>query len=255
MATLRQAARITLAALAFLSFGLGGALLSWVVLPIASCDFDRTRRHRRCQKLVQGAFVLFHDYMRLCGLVHYDPRLAPRALPEGACVLVTNHPTLIDVSALCAAYGQLYVVVKSSLFRNPLLGPLLVLCGHIQSRKNSFGTPNDVVSQAVERLQRGQRVLMFPEGSRSLATGMRRFHAGAFSAAREAGVPLVPAAIRAHPPGLRKGQAWYDIPVEPIQWSVEFLAPITIAAGSTPRDLSSTARAQIERALSVEHAS
>lgn len=250
--SVRQALRVVLAALAFIGFGLGGALLSWVVLPIASCDRDRVRRQKRCQRLVQAAFVLFHDYMRIAGLVAFDPRCAPRPLPEGAFVLVTNHPTLIDVTALIAAYGELCVVAKSSLFANPLIGLLLRLCGHIDGNKTELGAPSSVVAQAIERLHGGQRVLMFPEGSRSPEVGLRRFHAGAFATAVQASAPIVPAVIRAYPPALKKNQPWYDIPTEPMVWSLTLLAPIATSPSDDTRELMRLARTQIERALQLE---
>lgn len=249
----RQALRIVLAAFAFIGFGLGGALLSWVVLPLASCDWNRVRRQKRCQRLVQITFVLFHDYMRVTGLVAFDPRRAPQPLPKGAFVLVTNHPTLIDVTALIAAYGELCVVAKSSLFVNPLIGVLLRLCGHIEGHKAELGEPSSVVAQAVDRLHSGQRVLMFPEGSRSPETGMRRFHAGAFATAVQAGAPVLPAIIRAQPPGLMKGQAWYDIPTRPIEWSLTLLPPIEATPGTDARDLMRLARTRIEEALQLDH--
>jgi 1-acyl-sn-glycerol-3-phosphate acyltransferase len=160
--TFREIVRGGLAGTAFLGFGLGGALLSWVVLPLASCDPNRLRRQRRCQRIVQATFVFFHDYMTMIGVVGFDPRSAPRLLPEGPAVLVTNHPTLVDVTALIAAYGGMCVVAKPALFRNPLLGPLLRLCGHINSGQSGFGAPAVVVEQAVARLRNGFRVLMFP---------------------------------------------------------------------------------------------
>jgi 1-acyl-sn-glycerol-3-phosphate acyltransferase len=251
--TALQALRIGLAGGAFVGFGIGGALLSWLVLPLASLDPDRTRRQRRCQRLVQATFVLFHDYMRWCGLVAYDPRRVPKDLPEGAFMLVTNHPTLIDVSALVAAYGELCVVAKSSLFRNPLLGPLLRLCGHIESKKLAFGEPGEVVAQAVERLRRGQRVLIFPEGSRSPQHGLRRFHQGAFSAAVEAGVPVVLGVIRAEPPGLMKGQAWHAIPKRAIVWTLTSLGAIEPSEKPNAKELLALARRRIEEELKALH--
>ena len=247
--TAKQALRIVLAAGAFVGFGLGGALLSWVLLPLASCDLQRLRRERRCQRIVQATFILFHDYMRGCGLVGYDPRAAPRALPDGPLVLVANHPTLVDVTALIAAYGELCVVAKGSLFRNPLLGPLLRLCGHIDGGKGGFGAPTTVVEQAVARLRQGHRVLMFPEGTRSPEGGLRRFHAGAFLAAHEACVPLVPMAIGAHPSGLRKGQAWYDIPTRSIVLTLRPLAPLLSSSFPQAKDLLAEAREKIAQAL------
>lgn len=247
--TLKQALRVALAAGAFVGFGLGGALLSWLVLPLASCDFDRARRQRRCQRIVQATFVLFHDYMRVCGLVEYDPRRAPRALPDGPLVLVANHPTLVDVTALIAAYGELCVVAKRSLFWNPLIGPLLRLCGHIVGGQPGFGISAQVVEQAVARLRQGHRVLMFPEGTRSPEGGLRRFRAGAFSAAFEADVPLVPLAITARPSGLRKGQPWYAIPTTAIELTITPIEPLESSAYARARDLLAATRQRIEQAL------
>lgn len=247
--TPKQALRITLAAGAFVGFGLGGALLSWLVLPLASCDPNRRRRQRRCQRIVQVTFVLFHDYMRLCGLVRYDPRAVPRALPGGPVVLVANHPTLVDVTALISAYGELCVVAKRSLFWNPLIGPLLRLCGHIDGGHGSFGITAPVVEEAVRRLRDGHSVLMFPEGTRSPQDGLHRFRAGAFSAAFEARVPLLPLAITAQPSGLRKGQPWYAIPTRAIELTVTPIEPLACAAYESARELLADARRKIEQAL------
>jgi 1-acyl-sn-glycerol-3-phosphate acyltransferase len=247
--TLRQAVRIALAAGAFVGFGLGGALLSWIVLPMASIDPVRRRRQRRCQRVVQKAFVLFHDYMRVCDLVAYDPRRAPRVLPETPCVVVTNHPTLIDVTALIAAYGELCVVAKAPLFYNPLVGPLLRLCGHINGGRGGFGTTPSVIEEIGTRLRGGHRVLIFPEGTRSSQTGLRRFRSGAFRAAFDVGVQVVPIAIRAEPPGLRKEQAWHEIPTTAIALTFTPMEPLSASAYACPRDLMHDARDQIVRAL------
>lgn len=243
--------RIVLAGLAFIGFGVGSALLSWIVLPVASCDWNRVRRQRRCQRLVRHAFVFFHDYMNLCGLVDYNPRAAAPELPSGPSVLVTNHPTLVDVVALIAVYGELCVVVKASLFRNPLLGPLLRLCGHIDGGKGGFGEPPTVVEQAIDRLRHGHRVLIFPEGSRSPESGLRRFHLGAFRAAFEAQVPLFPIAIFAEPPGLRSGQPWYEIPATAIRLTLQPLRPLVVGTCANPRELLRDTRQQIETALGL----
>jgi 1-acyl-sn-glycerol-3-phosphate acyltransferase len=126
------------------------------------------------------------------------------------------------------------------------------MCGHIEGNKASFGAPSDVVAEAVARLRQGHRVLMFPEGSRSPDAGLRRFHAGAFTTAVQARVPIVAGIIRAHPPGLKKNQAWYDIPSEPIAWSIELLAPTHTCATDEARELMSATRERIEAALQLD---
>ncbi|MNG24763.1 1-acyl-sn-glycerol-3-phosphate acyltransferase [compost metagenome] len=52
--------------------------------------------------------------------------------------------------------------------------------------------------------------MFFPEGTFSRAQGLRPFHMGAFVLAANAGVPLVPVAIRGTRTVLRDGQ-WFPL--------------------------------------------
>jgi 1-acyl-sn-glycerol-3-phosphate acyltransferase len=177
------------------------------------------QRHRRCQQIVRRAWVLFHDYMRVTGLVDFDPRRQRMTLPAPA-VVISNHPTLVDVTALLAAIGPACFIAKRPLFRNPIFGPLLRFCGHIC---NHASDGSGVVDLAVARIRQGHTVLLFPEGTRSPVGRLDRFRLGAFEIARQAGVPLVPIAISARPPGLFKGIPWYAIPRVTIKMDLTLL--------------------------------
>jgi len=246
---LRQLGRIALAAGAFVGFGLGGALLSWVVLPLASLDPDRRRRRRRCQRLVGASFRFFHAYMRGAGLLDFDPRQLREPLPGEAVVVVSNHPTLVDVTAMIAAYGELCVVAKRSMFYNPLVGPLLRLCGHVPSGADGLGAPSVVLAQVRERLREGHKVLMFPEGTRSPPEGLGRFRGGPFHVAIECAVAVVPHAITASPRGLMKGQAWYAIPTTSIRLRIEQLPALSAGDFEGPRELRRAVHERISAAL------
>src|SRR4029079_4387587 len=69
-----------------------------------------------------------------------------------------------------------------------------------------------VVPQALERLNAGMPVLVFPEGTRSPRDGMHPFKRGAFEIACRANVDVLPVLIRCDPPALGKGVPWYAIP-------------------------------------------
>ncbi|HRE89380.1 MAG TPA: hypothetical protein PK095_09590, partial [Myxococcota bacterium] len=103
---LQRAVRVLLTAFAFTSFFLGGLILAWLVLPLVAL-FSRPRRVRilRCQRIVRAAFRLFHGYMRWVTILHFDPRSVHLDLPEGPCVIIANHPTLVDVTALVSVLG------------------------------------------------------------------------------------------------------------------------------------------------------
>jgi 1-acyl-sn-glycerol-3-phosphate acyltransferase len=117
---------------------------------------------------------------------------------------VANHPTLLDVVAIIAHVDDVCCVVKRPLMANPLVGPLLRACGHITVDGEDMMDGARVVDAAAQRLAEGQRVLIFPEGTRSPPGAVRSFRRGAFELARRAGVPVVPAFLRCDPPALGK---------------------------------------------------
>jgi len=205
--------RMIITAGAFAAFYSGAAILSWILLPLLTRGEDRLVHRALCsQALVRRAFILFHDFMRVCRLLDFDPRRDVLRLPEGACVVVANHPTLVDVTALIAAGGPMCVVAKPELSNSIAFGRLLRHCWHIDVSGDDGLAASSVVGEAMTRLQAGLRVLIFPEGTRSPEGGLGRFHRGAFQIAAWAGVPVVPLFLRCDPPVLSKTAPWYRAP-------------------------------------------
>ncbi len=218
---LRQSLRALLKGSAFAFFWGGGALTSSALLPVvALVPGSPAERRARVQRLVRGGFVAFHDYMRVLGLIDYDPRRTRIDLPAGPCVVIANHPTLIDVTAIMSACGELSCVVKEEHFDGPFIGRLLRLAGHIDGGDGTPLASGAVVHQALDRIAEGQSVLIFPEGTRSPARGLGPFQRGAFEIARRAGVPVLPLLVVAEPPTLMKGERWHELPAETVRLDV-----------------------------------
>ena len=210
---LQRARRILLTGSAFAFFFLGGAILSYVVLPIArqrgGTDRDRARR---CRALLGRAWRIFHWYMQACGLLRYDPRSVRLDLPSGPFVLVANHPTLVDVTALISVCPDAVSIAKSAVFRSPLVGRVLRSCEHVDAGDGSLFAGVAVADKALTLLRSGTPVLIFPEGTRSPERGLGELRHGAFEIAARAAVPVVPVFITCEPPTLMRGQPWYDVP-------------------------------------------
>ena len=119
---------------------------------------------------------------------------------DGGFVLAANHTSNLDPWPLGLPLFPrrwLRFMGKSELF-NPVLGPILKGGGAFPVRRGTGDL--DAIETAVELARGGEIVVMFPEGTRR-AKGLRkkheaRPHTGAARIALEAGVPLVPAAIR-----------------------------------------------------------
>jgi 1-acyl-sn-glycerol-3-phosphate acyltransferase len=121
-------------------------------------------------------------------------------LPQGGFVLAANHTSNFDPWALGIPLfprRQLRFMAKSELF-NPILKPILVGGGAFPVRRGDADV--DAIHRAIELVEDGQIVVMFPEGTRR-KKGLRkkyeaRAHTGTARIALAAKVPLVPAAIK-----------------------------------------------------------
>lgn len=228
--------RIVFAGMASLMFWTGSALLSWVLLPAVRVRMrDRWARARGCQRHVRRAFRLFHAFLHRTGLLDYDYRQVrplPRGLAGQPFVMVANHPSLIDVTAIASAWDALCVVAKRPLFRSFLVGHLLRCCDHIDGGDGSAMSGASVIEEAQVRLRGGLPVLVFPEGTRSPAgsASLRPFKRGAFEIACRARVPILPVLVRLDRPILLKRQGWYrSVERQRVRLTVEPLAPVPVA--------------------------
>ncbi len=213
----------------FLCFWLGSFILSWAILPAVGFALRHRPpldRLRRCQDLVGHAFRLFIGGMRVTRMLVFRPRTVELDLPEPPFVMIANHPTLIDVTAIMAIYPQICCVAKTELFESALAGPLLRRCGHIEGGSGSLIDGMIVIERAKERLRQGQPVLIFPEGTRSPPGGLGGFKPGAFEIAQRAGVPIVPLLLNSEPPTLSKGLAWYALPKKTAMYSLRQLPTV-----------------------------
>jgi 1-acyl-sn-glycerol-3-phosphate acyltransferase len=238
---------VTLTGVAFTGFFFGAALLGSVVLQLVHVwPGSLTERQRRCQRLVRASWVMFHDYLRWVGLVDFDRRR--HALDVRAPALViANHPTLIDITALTVAVGPACIVAKKALFSNPFVGPLLRACGHIAVGFPGDGTES-AVDQAEARLRAGHVVILFPEGTRSPVGDLGRFRLGAFELARRTGLPILPVRISVEPPALWKGLPWYAIPRQTVDFRLQALPTVSIDPSATMaelRDITATMKATL----------
>jgi 1-acyl-sn-glycerol-3-phosphate acyltransferase len=141
-------------------------------------------------------------------------------LPKGGCVLACNHVSSLDPWVLGMPLWPkrfLRFMAKSELYWWPLTA-VLDRVGAFPVRRGQ----RDVVAieTAVQLAREGHVVTMFPEGTRRKKGLVKRFEArprsGAARIALEAGVPLVPAAVKGTDRLLRLGRlsVAYGTPVE-----------------------------------------
>jgi len=226
-------ARVVLAGTSFLGAWIGAAVMAVVLFPVARLRHRREpaiERAAACQRWMQRAFVMLFDYMRLCRLIDFNARHVDKSLPGPRFVMVANHPTLVDHGALAAVFGRLVCVAKPLLFRAPFVGQVVRGCAYLEGGETKGLAGGLIVNQALDRIAQSMPMLVFPEGTRSPAGGLRPFRRGPFEIACRANVPIVPVLIRCVPLALGKGTPWYDIPSQSAVLTVTRLPPMDPAA-------------------------
>jgi 1-acyl-sn-glycerol-3-phosphate acyltransferase len=196
------------------------------------------RRARTLQAIFRVAFSGLHHWMRWTRILRFDPRhVGGAALPDGPCVLVANHPTLTDVTAIMASVGGVSTIVKSSIYRRWWLRPLLASAGQFESVASDPLALDDTLAAAGAQLEAGARVLIFPEGTRSPGGVLGRIGRTPFELACRANVPVVPIVIRCEPVYLGKGGGLLRMPYRVPRMT------LTVLASVAPKDYDGDSRA------------
>jgi 1-acyl-sn-glycerol-3-phosphate acyltransferase len=144
------------------------------------------------------------------------------ARKEGA-VLVFNHSSYTDAILLTATLpGEPVFIAKKELATQIFAGPFLRRLGvQFVERFDIAGSLADVAA-LVAAARSGRNLVFFPEGTFTRRAGLSGFYLGAFKIAAEAGLAVVPGALRGTRSMLR-GEQWFP------RWAalgVEMGAPI-----------------------------
>jgi 1-acyl-sn-glycerol-3-phosphate acyltransferase len=114
----------------------------------------------------------------------------------GGMVIAVNHIHWIDIPAVASLLPLRYRLcwfAKSELFKNPLVARWLHAMHVLPVRRGKRDLA--ALDRAVEALQAGAVLLIFPEGHRSATGQLQEGRSGAIRLAVRAGVPIVPVAI------------------------------------------------------------
>lgn len=192
----------------FAVFGLVSLVAGATLFPALCLSApDAGSARRRAQKLTYLWFGAFSRLMAASGTIRYEIRHAERLRQPGV-MIVANHPSLIDVVLLLGYLPEVDCILKASIFRNPFMKWPARWLGYIAQH-----TPDQLFDDAQAALKKGRRLLVFPEGTRTVPGRPIRMGHGAARMAVEAGATILPVAIRCTPPHLFKHEPWWRPPV------------------------------------------
>lgn len=114
---------------------------------------------------------------------------------EGGAVLASNHQSHLDILTIAASNRRhVAFVARDTLAHWKWLAFTMRGCGAILIQRNS--SDRKALRAMAQHLERGDLVVIFPEGTRTQDGALGEFKGGALLAARMAKVPIVPVGTR-----------------------------------------------------------
>jgi 1-acyl-sn-glycerol-3-phosphate acyltransferase len=154
-------------------------------------------------------------------------RLGREHIPAGGVILAANHRSFLDPFVIgCCLPRPIYFVAKQELFKNPLTGWFLNCMGAFPVRRGE--SDEESVATALALLERGQAVVIFPEGTRIRAGSLAKPKRGVGRLALESGAPVVPTAVT----GSERARSGWKI--RPVRVHVRCGPPLTFPRVEDP---------------------
>lgn len=108
-----------------------------------------------------------------------------------------NHVSLLDAHTASRTIPQPFVgLMLAWHFRIPGYGWVMRTTNGIPVHPHSAGRTEELIAEARDRVAKGLSILTFPEGHRTRDGNVGPFKRGVFFMARDAGIPVVPVAVR-----------------------------------------------------------
>ena len=115
-------------------------------------------------------------------------------IPDEGCLIICNHVSFMDPTTVGWAIAkEIYFLGRKSLFKPPFWSWFLPICNVLPIDREG----NDVsgLRRIIKKLQDGDSVLLFPEGTRSRDGQLQPAEPGAALIAIKAGVSILPTRV------------------------------------------------------------
>lgn len=216
--------RLVMTGFCFALFGIGGLLLSvvWFNL-LLLLIWNPARRRRLARRSIAASFRAFLTVAKTLGVLDYRIEGSDVLRQEKGCLVVANHPTLIDYVLLASVMPETDCLVKSALLKNPFVS------GVIRAADYLLNSQADALLPACQqRLDQGDTILIFPEGTRTRPGEKMTLQRGAANIAVRCGSDLRVVTIHCSEHLLDKQSKWYDVPPAKPLFTVEVRERIAI---------------------------
>jgi 1-acyl-sn-glycerol-3-phosphate acyltransferase len=214
---LRYALSIPLAVLLYaLLLLLGSISLAWNLVAMLLYPVLPAGQGRALGRgVIAFAYRTFWATASAIGMMRIDADCLDALRDERGVIFVANHPTMLDALLLVARLPRSACIMKADLMRNIFLGAGARLARYICN-----DSARAMVRLAVEDLKNGGQLVIFPEGTRTVAPPLNAFRPGVTLIAKLAQAPIQTVFIDTDSPYLGKGWPLWRVPPLPIVFTL-----------------------------------
>jgi len=141
-------------------------------------------------------------------------------------IFMANHSSYFDIPCLFLATDRrLHFMAKDELRTNPFSGFMLKKIEMIFIDRSSAQKSTESIRKAIQFIQKGRNVAIFPEGTRTKNGKLGPLKRGGFKLAISSQTEIVPVTIQ------HSARAWpvKNFPMKPSRVVVEFHSPISVS--------------------------
>ncbi len=178
-------------------FALGALYIGCVLFPLLSLKYKGKERREKFAGIIKNSWKFFISVMENSKeiKVHIDGNISDI---KGK-VVVASHPSFIDIILLIGNMPASLCLAKKDLLKNPVMRNIVKSLYIINDVE-----PEEFKKSAVEALNDGYNIIIFPTGTRTLPGEDVKIHKGAAQIAIAAGVDIIPVRIETDFPFLIK---------------------------------------------------
>lgn len=207
--------RSILAVFCFFIFGIGAVILNFLLFPFIKNNKEL------CSDIIHNTWRFFVNLMMFLKLFRLDVKNSEKIENK---VIVSTHPSFIDIVILIALIPRSTCFVKKELAHNPILKNLVT----------SIFITNEVEldelkSESKKMLDRGFNVIIFPSGIRHRRDEFPKIRKGASLVALNAGKNIVPIKMFSDRDFLFINQPFYAVSDRCVNFEIEQMREINIA--------------------------
>ena len=199
----------------FFIFGIGAVILNFLLFPFIKNNKEL------CSDIIHNTWRFFVNLMMFLKLFRLDVKKLKKIENK---VIVSTHPSFIDIVILIALIPRSTCFVKKELAYNPILKNLVT----------SIFITNEVEldelkAESKKMLDRGFNVIIFPSGIRHRRDEFPKIRKGASLVALNAGKNIVPVRMFSDRDFLFINQPFYAVSDRCVNFEIEQMREINIA--------------------------